>query len=379
MKTVKILGNCAEAIVYTTDNTGTALDEYAIAQLKMLADNPASAGSKIRVMPDVHPGKVCTIGLTMTVGERILPEVVGIDIGCGMTLAKLKKFRPEYPRLDKVIAENVPVGSNIRKKVHHLAEDFDFDRLEAARHIRRDRALLSLGTLGGGNHMLEIDFDDEKNAYLAVHSGSRHLGKELTEYYLSAGQKILKARGEEVPYELTYLEGELMASYLHDLEIVQEYAALNRRIMIEEICKAMKWKVEELLSCQHNYVDFRGELPMLRKGAISARKDELVIIPINMRDGILLGKGKGNEAWNQSAPHGAGRIMKRVDVAVRYTVSDFKREMKGIYSPSIGKDTLDEAPFAYRGLDEIREAIADTAEVTKVLRPAYNFKAGREE
>ena len=379
MQTVKITGEYAEAVVYTTDNSDTALDQYAVAQLKMLADNAAAAGSKIRIMPDVHPGKVCTIGLTMTVGERILPEVVGIDIGCGMTVAKLKKFRPEYPRLDKAIAENVPVGSRIRSKVHHLAEEFDFDWLEAAKHIRRDRALLSMGTLGGGNHMLEIDFDDEKNAYLAVHSGSRHLGKEITEYYLSAGQKLLKAKGEEVPYELTYLEGDLMGAYLHDLEIVQEYAALNRRIMIEEISKAMKWKVEEVFTCQHNYVDFRGGQPILRKGAISARKDELVIIPINMRDGILLGKGKGNEAWNQSAPHGAGRIMKRVDVASRFTVSDFKREMKGIYSSSIGKDTLDEAPFAYRGIEEIREAIADTAEVTKILHPVYNFKAGRED
>ena len=379
MKEIKIQGTYSEAIVYATDNDATALDEYAEAQLKLLADNEASRGSKIRVMPDVHPGKVCTIGLTMTLGDRILPEVVGIDIGCGLTVAKLKKFRPEYPRLDKVLAENVPAGSGIRTKVHHLAEEFDFGRLDAAKHIDRERAMRSLGTLGGGNHMIELDIDDDKNTYITIHSGSRHLGKELTEYYLSEGQKYLKAKGEQVPYELTWLEGSLMEAYLHDLTVVQEYAALNRQIMIDEICKGMKWKVEDKLSCHHNYVDFRGEEPILRKGAISARQDEPVIIPINMKEGVMLGKGKGNDYWNYSAPHGAGRIMKRVDVANNYTVSDFKREMKGIYSPSISRDTLDEAPFAYRGMDEIRETINDTVEITNILRPVYNFKAGRDD
>lgn len=379
MKEIKIQGTYSEAIVYATDNDATALDEYAEAQLKLLADNEASRGSKIRVMPDVHPGKVCTIGLTMTLGDRILPEVVGIDIGCGLTVAKLKKFRPEYPRLDKVLAENVPAGSGIRTKVHHLAEEFDFGRLDATKHINRERAMRSLGTLGGGNHMIELDIDDDKNTYITIHSGSRHLGKELTEYYLSEGQKYLKAKGEQVPYELTWLEGSLMEAYLHDLTVVQEYAALNRQIMIDEICKGMKWKVEDKLSCHHNYVDFRGEEPILRKGAISARQDEPVIIPINMKEGVMLGKGKGNDYWNYSAPHGAGRIMKRVDVANNYTVSDFKREMKGIYSPSISRDTLDEAPFAYRGMDEIRETINDTVEITDILRPVYNFKAGRDD
>ena len=379
MKEIKIQGTYSEAIVYATDNDATALDEYAEAQLKLLADNEASRGSKIRVMPDVHPGKVCTMGLTMTLGDRILPEVVGIDIGCGLTVAKLKKFRPEYPRLDKVLAENVPAGSGIRTKVHHLAEEFDFGRLDAAKHIDRERAMRSLGTLGGGNHMIELDIDDDKNTYITIHSGSRHLGKELTEYYLSEGQKYLKAKGEQVPYELTWLEGSLMEAYLHDLTVVQEYAALNRQIMIDEICKGMKWKVEDKLSCHHNYVDFRGEEPILRKGAISARQDEPVIIPINMKEGVMLGKGKGNDYWNYSAPHGAGRIMKRVDVANNYTVSDFKREMKGIYSPSISRDTLDEAPFAYRGMDEIRETINDTVEITDILRPVYNFKAGRDD
>lgn len=224
--------------------------------------------------------------------------------------------------------------------------------------------------------MIEIDKGKDGEHYLLIHSGSRHLGQELMEYYLAEGQRVLKSKREFVPYELTWLDEDLMKDYLHDLAIVQDFAALNRRVMVEEICKGMKWKVEEAVSCVHNYVDFRGEVPILRKGAISARKDEPVVIPINMRDGVLLGKGKGNDEWNQSAPHGAGRILRRVDVKQRYTVSDFKREMQGIYSTSISKETLDEAPFAYRGLDEITEVIADTVEIEKVLRPVYNFKAG---
>jgi len=379
MQTIKIQGKFSEVIVYATDNEDTALDDYAKAQLQLLADNEASKGSKIRVMPDVHPAKVCTVGLTMTVGERILPEAVSSDIGCGLTVARLKKFRPDFQKLDKAIMESVPSGTSIRKKPHHLSEAFDFGRLCAEKHIHKDRALRSLGSLGSGNHMLEIDKDDNGNHYLVIHSGSRHLGKELTDYYLAQGQNLLKERGFDVPYELTWLDGELMEAYLHDLAVVQEFAALNRRIMAEEICKAMKWKTEEIISCAHNYVDFRGKTPILRKGAISAVEDEPVIIPINMRDGVLLGRGKGNDEWNQSAPHGAGRILKRVDVKNRYTVSDFKREMKGIYSPSISKETLDEAPFAYRAMDEILDAIKDTVEVTKILRPAYNFKAGNTE
>ncbi len=375
MQIIEIKGKVSTARVYATDNTETALDGYARAQLQLLCDNEASRDSKIRVMPDVHPAKVCTVGLTMTVGARILPQVVSSDIGCGVTIAKLRKFRPDFQKLDTLIRENIPSGVKIRQKAHPIAGGFDFSALRARKHIHEERALRSLGTLGSGNHMIEIDKGEDGEHYLLVHSGSRHLGKELTEYYLAEGQRILKGKGDQVPYELTWLEGELMEEYLHDLAIVQAFAALNRRIMAEEICKGMKWKTEEIISCIHNYVDFRGEVPILRKGAISAQKDEPVVIPLNMKDGVLLGKGKGNDEWNQSAPHGAGRILKRVDVKQKYTVSDFKREMKGIYSNSIGKDTLDEAPFAYRGMDEILVTISDTVEVEKTLRPVYNFKA----
>ena len=376
MKQIKVLGDIGEAIIYTVDDEKMAIDDYAIAQLKLLCDNEVSRGSKIRVMPDVHPSKVSTVGLTMTVEDRILPNLVGIDIGCGVTIAKLKEFRPEYQRLDKVIRENISTTKGTRVKAHNLANTFNFEELRAVKNINQQRALKSLGTLGFGNHFCEVDVDDEKNYYLIIHSGSRHLGKELAEYYLSEGQSILKEQGKIVPYELTYLTGDLMNNYLHDLGVVQKYAELNRQIMIEEIVKEMKWKTEDIFSCIHNYVDFSHDKPILRKGAISARKDESVIIPINMRDGVILGKGKGNTDWNYSAPHGSGRILKRVDVKNNYTLSSFKAEMKGIYSSSISKDTLDEAPFAYRGLEDIKEAVRDTVEIEKIIRPVYNFKAG---
>ena len=210
-----------------------------------------------------------------------------------------------------------------------------------------------------------------------IHSGSRHLGFEVTEYYLREGQRLLKEQGIEIPYELTYLTGELMQQYLHDLAIVQDFATRNREIMIAEICKGMKWKIQDTYSCIHNYVDFNTNTPILRKGAISAKAGEPVIIPINMRDGIILGTGLGNDEWNQSAPHGAGRILKREDVRKSYTVSTYKKEMKGIYSTCINKDTLDEAPFAYRRSEEIIDAIGTTVKVDKIIKPIYNFKAGR--
>ena len=376
MRKLKLEGNVGEAIIYAVSDEKFSVDEYAVAQIKLLCDNEVSRESKIRVMPDFHPSKVSTVGLTMTVGERIMPCLVGIDIGCGVTIARLKKFRPEYQKIDKAIRENISTAKGIRSRIYSTTASFDFKELLADGHINKQRALQSLGTLGYGNHYFEIDIDDTGNYYVSVHSGSRHLGKEVAEYYLAKGQKKLKARGEIIPYELTYLTGELMTEYLHDLRVVQKYACLNRWIMIEEVSKIMKWKVEEVVDCVHNYVDFRTETPILRKGAILAQRDEVVIIPINMRDGVIVGKGKGNTDWNYSAPHGAGRILKRTEVKNHHTLSEFKTAMKGIYSTSITKDTLDESPFAYRGLNDIAEAITDTVEIEKVLRPVYNFKAG---
>lgn len=375
MKTIN--GVAASAIIFNTNTNEHSVDDYAIAQIKNLCDNPAFSGCKIRVMPDVHPGKVGTIGFTSTLGEQILPNVIGIDIGCGMTLAKVKGKIKEFQKLDTVIRENIPSGFSVRTKPHQNALDFDLSSLYCYKHIQEKKALLSLGTLGGGNHFIELDQDEDKNSYLVIHSGSRHLGFEVTEYYLREGQRLLKEQGIEIPYELTYLTGELMQQYLHDLAIVQDFATRNREIMIAEICKGMKWKIQDTYSCIHNYVDFNTNTPILRKGAISAKAGEPVIIPINMRDGIILGTGLGNDEWNQSAPHGAGRILKREDVRKSYTVSTYKKEMKGIYSTCINKDTLDEAPFAYRRSEEIIDAIGTTVKVDKIIKPIYNFKAGR--
>ena len=369
---MKILeGKYASAKIFTD-----SVEDYALAQIQMLCDNKAMEGCTVRIMPDVHPGKVGTIGFTSTIGDQILPNVIGIDIGCGITMVQLKQKKVEFQKLDKIIRENVPSGFNIRQKPHRFNVEFDFSELICEKAINKRKAELSLGTLGGGNHFIELDKDDNENIYVTIHSGSRHLGKEVTEYYLNKGQKYLKEKGIQVPYELVYLEGKLKEDYLHDIKIVQEFALLNRGAILDELAKGMKWKIDESYYSIHNYVDMFG---IIRKGAISAKKDETVIIPINMRDGIIIGKGLGNADWNYSAPHGSGRIMKREDIKSNYTVSQFKSEMKGIYSTCIGKGTLDEAPFAYRSLDMIQDSIKETVEITNILKPIYNYKAGNNE
>ena len=366
-----IRGKFAEAKVFSED-----LEQYARAQLQMICDNEVAKGSVIRVMPDVHPGKVGTIGLTMTVENKIMPNLLGIDIGCGMTCVELKDKRMEFQKLDRVIAEKVPSGFSIRKNVHHLADEFDFARLHCHKHINEEKAKLSLGSLGGGNHFIEVDRSNEGQLYLVVHAGSRHLGKEVTEYYLDEGAKILKNRGMDVAHPFTRLEGDLMEQYIHDVRVVQEFALLNREIIVAEIVKGMKLKIKDTFSTIHNYLDVSEGVRMLRKGAISAQKGEKVIIPINMKDGVILGLGKGNKDWNMSAPHGSGRKIRRDEVRNQYTVSTFKADMKGIYCSCIGADTLDEAPFAYRSMEQMLESITETVEITDVLKTVYNFKAG---
>ena len=371
MKTVN--GICTSAKIFTD-----SIEDYALAQIKMLCDNEAFRGSKIRIMPDVHPGKVGTIGFTATVEKRVLPNVVGIDIGCGVTIAQLKQKKIEYQKLDAVIRERIPSGYAIRKKAHRFKDRIDLGELYCCRHINESKADMSLGTLGGGNHFIEIDQNDQGVLYVVIHSGSRHLGKDVTEYYLREGQRYLIENDIRIPYELTWLEGELKTRYLHDIRIVQEYAAVNREAILDELVKGMKWKIIEQYSSMHNYIADTDNGSILRKGAVSALKDEPVIIPINMKDGVILGVGKGNDDWNYSAPHGAGRILKREEVKQKYTVSAFRSVMKGIYSSNINKKTLDEAPFAYRSLEEIKDLIGDSVEIKTVLKPVYNYKAGSE-
>lgn len=375
---ITIYGKYTNAIVYTVENELYALEDYARKQLQMIANHPSAEGSSIRVMPDVHPGKVGTIGLTMTIGDSILPSLVGVDIGCGMTIAKIKTKALQFQQLDTVIRDNVPVGPRIRKKEHKYADRVDLSELRCYKHINARKAGCSIGTLGGGNHFIEVDKDDEGNTYLVVHSGSRHLGMEVAEYYLRTGQKEIQMKKQGyAPYEMTCLTGALMEDYLHDIEIIQEFARVNREAMIETIVSGMKWKVIDSFTSIHNYVDFSvSSKPILRKGAISAKEGEKVIIPINMRDGIILGTGLGNPDWNYSAPHGAGRIYSRSEVAEHHTVSEFKKAMEGIYSICINKDTLDESPFAYRGIDDIASVIEPTVKIDKIIKPIYNYKAG---
>lgn len=375
---ITIYGKYTNAIVYTVENEQYAIDEYARKQLQMICDHKSAEGTTIRVMPDVHPGKVGTIGLTMTVGDSIMPSLVGVDIGCGMTIAKLKTKGLQFQQLDTVIRENVPVGPRIREKEHKYADKIDLSELRCYKSINARKAIRSIGTLGGGNHFIEIDKDEEGNVYLVIHSGSRHLGMEVADYYLRTGQKEMQMKKQGyAPYEMTCLTGELKEDYLHDLKIMQDFARLNREAMIESIVKGMKWKVEDSFTCIHNYIDFSDtSMPILRKGAISAREGERVIIPMNMRDGVILGMGLGNADWNYSAPHGSGRIYKRTEVAEHYTVSEFKKSMEGIYSVCINKDTLDESPFAYRALDDIADVIGETVKIDKVIKPVYNYKAG---
>lgn len=366
MKTVN--GIYAEATIFTDD-----VEAYAEAQVKMICDNEIASGSKICLMPDIHPGKVTPIGLSMTVTDKIMPQLLGVDIGCGMTCVKLNKNNAEFQKLDKVIRENVPSGFAIRKEPHHMAEEFSYEGLHCGRHINRDKADRSLGTLGGGNHFIELDRGADGSMYLVVHTGSRHLGEEVAEYYTKLASGCLKEQRKEIPYYMSYLEGDNKKAYMEDVQIIRQYADWNRQIIVREILKGMKWKAVEQFSVAHNYLDESG---ILRKGSVSARNGEKVIIPANMKEGIIFGIGKGNAQWNDSAPHGSGRRFKREDVKNQYTVSEFKKEMKGIYSSCVGEGTLDEAPFAYRSLREIAEQIKDTVEITEIWKPVYNFKAG---
>lgn len=370
----EINGVYTSAVIFTDD-----VEDYALAQIKAVCDNPIFEESKIRIMPDVHPGKYCTIGTAMTIKDRVIPYLVGVDIGCGMTCVRLKNKNAEFMKLDAVIAKRVPTGMKIRRECHRFAEEAGLAKLKCRSYIREEKALLSLGTLGGGNHFIELDRGEDGAYYLVIHSGSRHLGVEVAEYYQKEAAKQLKEKGVDLPFSCAYAEGGLFEDYIHDMEIVQAFAALNRECIADELLKGMKWKEEERFDTVHNYISGGDGVRMLRKGAVSARRGERVLIPVSMKEGALICRGKGNEDWNESAPHGSGRIASRSRTESSHTVSEFKKEMKGIYCSVIGKDTLDEAPFAYRGMDAVLDRIGDTVEVLEIIRPVYNFKAGREE
>lgn len=363
---IEIKGNCNTAIVYTDE-----LESGAEGQIKALCDQSFISESKIRIMPDVHAGKGCTIGTTMTITDKAVPNLVGVDIGCGMETVKFTSKKVELQKLDTLIREKIPSGMNIRNQPHVYADEIDLTELRCFRYINHRKALNSIGTLGGGNHFIEIDVDSKGSKYLIIHSGSRHLGVEVASYYQEAGFKSLPEGA--VPYELAYVYGGLFDNYIHDMKIVQKFAEINRRAMVREIIKGMKLNVEESFTTVHNYID--TDAMILRKGAVSAQSGEKLLIPINMRDGSLICTGKGNPDWNFSAPHGAGRLYGRKEAKESFTLSQFKKEMAGIYSTSISKNTLDECPMAYKNMDDIVKNITPTAEIVEVIKPIYNFKA----
>jgi RNA-splicing ligase RtcB len=385
------------------------IEPSALNQIYTLVKQPAFSNCKVRIMPDVHAGAGCVIGFTADLGDKVIPNIVGVDIGCGMLTVEVGKIDVNFDELDKVIREKIPSGRNVHNnrvvRFDKLQDLYCYRELKDTKRLER-----SIGTLGGGNHFIEVDIDEDDNKYLIIHSGSRNLGKQVAEYYqklaieimrgkdtlLKMQEKIIadyKAQGRKreiekaikelhrrfhpnplnIPKELCYLTGKYREQYLHDMEICQQFAARNRGEIAKVILSAMNWNDIRSFETIHNYIEFGSN--MVRKGAISAKENERLLIPINMRDGCIIGIGKGNDDWNQSAPHGAGRIMSRSKARETVSLGDFQQSMKGIYTTSVSMSTLDESPMVYKSLDEILENIKDTIDVIKIIKPIYNFKA----
>ena len=369
---IEIHGNYGYAKVFAD-----ALETSAESLIRAFCDQPFSADSKIRIMPDVHAGKGCTIGTTMTVKDKVVPNIVGVDIGCGMLTVKLKDKRVDLPALDSFIRQSIPYGRDVRERSHRSHGRMDLSDLRCVKKIDTRRAKESIGTLGGGNHFIEIDKDEEGGLYLVIHTGSRNPGLRVAEYYQKIAYQACGGKAQnEIPFELAYLCGDELENYLHDMAFMQRFADLNRTVIKEVILEGMKLKEEGSFTTVHNYID--TETMILRKGAVSAQKGEKLLIPMNMRDGSLICTGLGNEDWNCSAPHGAGRLMSRREAFDSFTLSDFKKAMEGIYSTSVQRDTLDECPMVYKPMEEIMQGIRDTAAVESIIRPIYNFKAGED-
>lgn len=389
------------------------VEQEAVDQIELLLAQDAFKDCKVRIMPDVHAGKGCVIGFTADLGEKVIPNIVGVDIGCGMLCVSIGHGDIDFEKLDNVIRTYVPSGRNV-----HNGRNYKFvglQDLKCYRELRDTKRLeRSIGTLGGGNHFIEIDVAEDDYKYLVIHTGSRNLGKQVADYYQnlafelmsgkdklyeeqdrlikeykSAGRKSeiqsaiaelhrnFKAVNPNIPKDLCYLEGKYREDYLHDMRICQKFAYMNRVMIAQIICNHMGWGVDadmpDYFECIHNYIDHDSNI--VRKGAISAKLGEKVLIPINMRDGCIIGTGKGNEDWNQSAPHGAGRVMSRTKAKELVSLEEFEKSMDGIYTTSVNQSTIDESPMAYKTLDEIVENIKDTVDVLTIIKPVYNFKA----
>ena len=401
---MEIKGKVNTAICYAN-----VIEEEAIEQIRRMCDYEFTEGSRIRIMPDVHAGKGCTIGTTMTIVDKAVPNIVGVDIGCGMYTVNLGKAAVDFEKLDEA-AHYIPSGMNVWEG---RQERFDLQELRCYRDLKDAKRLeRSLGTLGGGNHFIEIDEAADGTKYLVIHSGSRNLGKQVADLYQrlaidlrSGKEEYFKKRDEiirtykeqgrrkeiqaalkeiawkiqeaSMPEDLCFLHGEYLEDYLHDVEICQRFARRNREKMAEVLLERSGIAGGEAFHTIHNYID--TEERILRKGAIAAHAGEKVLIPINMRDGSVLAVGKGNPEWNYSAPHGAGRIMSRRAAKEKLNLEEYRETMKGIYTTSVNENTLDEAPMAYKSLEDIIDVIRDSVEIIEVMRPVYNFKASERE
>lgn len=397
---VTIQGQYNTAICYTNELEGAALE-----QIQAVCNQSEFTDCKIRIMPDVHAGKGCTIGTTMTIRDKIVPGMVGVDIGCGMETVELEEHEIDFEKLDALIRKEIPFGREIRDIPHPLNSEIDLTQLRCAGQVNLDRAMHSIGSLGGGNHFIEVDRAEDGRLFLVIHSGSRHLGTEVADYYQNEGRRALwggakhqiqetiaklKTEGRfreiqktitalkkehelDIPKDLAYVEGKLFDDYIHDMKLTQQFAVLNRKAMADVILEGMGLHAMDIFTTIHNYID--TEAMILRKGSVSAKAGEKLLIPINMRDGSLICIGKGNKEWNCSAPHGAGRLMSRRAALSTLSMEEFQKEMKGIYTTCVVLDTLDESPMAYKSLDDIVSQIGPTAEIVERIRPVYNFKA----
>ncbi|MDR0652218.1 MAG: RtcB family protein [Synergistaceae bacterium] len=383
------------------------LEEYAEQQIRAVCDKKEFENCKIRIMPDVHAGTGCVIGTTMTVEGRVVPGMVGVDIGCGMETARIGEKKIDFKKLDDLIRNEIPCGREIRETFHSLNDEIDLASLRCILGVKLERARRSIGTLGGGNHFIEVDRDEDGALYIVVHSGSRHIGNEVAKYYQDEGFDALhdkarfqldeliarlkaEGRAKEIqravrerransvtptagPKDLAYVEGRLFDDYIHDMKIIQRFAVLNRRAMMDVIVEGMGLSPIECFTTVHNYID--TDEMILRKGAVSAKAGEKLLIPINMSDGSLVCIGKGNPDWNYSAPHGAGRLMSRAKAFETLSLDKYRGSMEGIFSTCVTRATLDESPMAYKGADEIISQIKPTAEIVHRLKPLYNFKS----
>lgn len=394
-----IKGSATSARVF-----GDIVEEEAIAQIRELCDQPYMQNVAVRIMPDVHAGKGCTIGTTMVLKDAVAPSLVGVDIGCGVEAYQFRSDDLNLEKLDEVIYKQIPSGFKVRKRPHlWVGEHIQplLSRLHCRKHVDLERAYHSIGTLGGGNHFIEVNRSEDGSYFLVIHTGSRHLGTQVADYYQElayaavSGQRqererlvkemkkagrareieacLQEMQSRHVRRELAPLLGQDYRKYIHDMAITQKFAAWNRRAIAAAILEDMGWPVENVIRSVHNYIDTGSGI--LRKGAISADRDEMLIIPINMADGSLIGRGKGHPDWNYSAPHGAGRLMSRKRARSSLSLEDMQQTMSGIYTTSVNRGTLDEAPQAYKPLNAIVDCISDSVEILQQIRPVYNFKA----